>query len=135
MGGWKLYKIKTCGKRTDAHLEKGEMQNRWEHPTEERSVPGGREWASVMQVCGTRLLAATDRIYSRQFSRRDVIKNIYILRCSGGQEISLCGYSEKQRPAATTGLLSEGPTAASAGHPHRSWYHCFWALNAALCTF
>lgn len=70
-----------------------------------------------------------------QFSRRDVIKYIYILRCSGGQEISLCGYSEKHHPAATTGLLSEWPTAASAGHPHRSWYHCFWALNAALCTF
>lgn len=107
MGGWKLYKIKTCGKRTDAHLAKGEMQNRWEHPTEERSVPGGREWASVMQVCGTGFPVATDRIYSRQFSRRAVIKNIYILSCSGGQEISLCGYSEKHHPAAKTGLLSE----------------------------
>lgn len=49
------------------------------HPTEkERAVPGGQEWASVTQVCGTGFLAASDRIYSRQFSRRDVIKIRYI---------------------------------------------------------
>lgn len=65
------------------------MQNRWAHP--EKKGSGGREWASVTQMCGSGFPAATNRIYSRQFSRETSLK-ICILRCSGGQEISLCGY-------------------------------------------
>lgn len=111
------------------------MQNRWAHPTEkERAAPGGREWASVTQVCGSGFPAATNRIYSRQFSRETSLK-ICILRCSGGREISLCGYPARSVIQLPWRDCCEWALPASAGRPHCSLCRCFWAQNAALCAF
>lgn len=62
-----------------------------------------------------RFPAATNRIYSRQFSRETSLK-ICILRCSGRAELFQWLPSQKHHPAAVTGLLQRALPASAAFH-------------------